>query len=232
MKILLKVIYYDMNSLAKLKKSPKKVVAIELLVLHPEMSYQKVADKLDISSKTLEAWRADPNFVEAYYDRYMVEFGMSIPDVLTAMIREAKEGNVQAGRLVLEHSGGLVKNINVTIDSPFEKFLKGVDNAEIVADAEIIEVASEIDIGDSLPERNPEDQNKRVKTEKLRNAKVIKNAEKKVAYNEKQKEWYKWRKRAKEAGIPPLKGRRPTPAQRKEWERSIIKKEEENGTNK
>ena len=29
------------------------------------------------------------------------------------MIREAVEGNVQAGRLVLEHSGKLVKNINV-----------------------------------------------------------------------------------------------------------------------
>ena len=111
-----------MESLAKLKKNPKKVHAIELLVLHPEMTYKDVAAKLDINKKTLEAWKSDPNFVEAYYDRYMVEFGMNIPDVLSAMIREAKEGNVQAGRLVLEHSGKLVKNINVTADSPFEKF--------------------------------------------------------------------------------------------------------------
>ena len=50
--------------------------------------------------------------------------------VLNSMIREAIEGNVQAGRLVLEHSGKLVKNINVTVDSPFEKFLKAEENAE------------------------------------------------------------------------------------------------------
>ena len=34
-----------------------------------------------------------------------------------------------------------------------------------------------------------------------------------------------WRKRAKAVGITPLKGRRPTPNQRKEWEESIIKAE-------
>ena len=47
------------------------------------------------------------------------------------------------------------------------------------------------------------------------------------AYNEKQKEWYKWRKRAEKVGVAPLKGRRPTPAQRKTWERAIIKAEGE-----
>ena len=225
--ITLKVIYYNMESLAKLKKNPKKVHAIELLVLHPEMTYKDVAAKLDINKKTLEAWKSDPNFVEAYYDRYMVEFGMNIPDVLSAMIREAKEGNVQAGRLVLEHSGKLVKNINVTVDSPFEKFLKEIEPAEIVEDADIVEVAGSIAVDESLPPRNEEDQGKRMHREKIRNAKVIKDVEKKAAYNEKQKEWYKWRKRAEKVGVAPLKGRRPTPAQRKTWERAIIKAEGE-----
>ena len=62
-------------------------------------------------------------------------------------------GNVQAGRLVLEHSGKLVKNINVTVDSPFEKFLK----AEQIDDAEIIDADSEevSNIIETLPERDP-----------------------------------------------------------------------------
>ena len=216
-----------MESLAKLKKNPKKVLAIELMVLQPQLSHKDISNKLGVSRKTIEAWKSDPNFVEAYYDRYMIEFGMNIPDVLSAMLREAKEGNVQAGRLVLEHSGKLVKNINVTVDSPFEKFLKEIQPAEVVEDADIIEVASTIDVDDTLPERNPEDQKKREHREKLQNAKTIKEVEKKTAYNKKQKEWYAWRKRADKVGVPHLKGRRPTPAQRKTWEREIIKKEGE-----
>ena len=69
----------------------------------------------------------------------MIECGGELPAVLNAMVREAKSGNVQAGRLVLEHSGKLVKNINVTIDSPFEKFLKGMENAEVVEDVDVAE---------------------------------------------------------------------------------------------
>ena len=221
-----------MESLARLKKNPKKVHAIELLVLHPEMTYVDIAAKLGVNKKTLEAWKSDPNFVEAYYDRYMVEFGMSIPDVLSAMIREAKEGNVQAGRLVLEHSGKLIKNINITVDSPFEKFLKEIHPAEVVEDVDIVDAAAVVEIDSDLPLRNTEDQKKREHREKLQNVRVIKEVEKKAAYNEKQREWYKWRKRAEKAGVPALKGRRPTPAQRNEWERAIIKKEGElNGTN-
>ena len=49
--------------------------------------------------------------------------------------------------------------------------------------------------------------------------------EKKAAYNKQQREWRRWRIRAKKVGIEPLKGRRPTPAQRKEWQRSIVQAE-------
>ena len=39
----------------------------------------------------------------------MVTFGSRLPTVLNSMVREAEAGNVQAGRLVLEHSGKLIK---------------------------------------------------------------------------------------------------------------------------
>ena len=210
-----------MSNITKLKKNPSKVLAIELLAFHPDLSLQQVADKVGVSKDCISKWKQLPEFVDAVYDRYMMQFGLEIPHVLDSMIREAKAGNVQAGRLVLEHSGKLVKNINVTIDSPFEKFLKNVPDAEVVEDSEVIDAAITIETFDDLPERNVEDQGKRVVKEKA----VTKDIIKKADYNVQQKKWYMWRKRAKAVGIAPLKGRRPTPAQRQEWEKSIIEAE-------
>jgi hypothetical protein len=211
-----------MSNIAKFKRNPIKIAAIELLALSPYSSTKEVAKKLDISHHTINSWRKDPNFIEACYDRYMVEFGSQLPSVLNSMVREAQEGNVQAARLVLEHSGKLVKNINVTIDSPFEKFLNSIPEAEVVEDAEIVEAVSEIEIDFSdLPERKNENQVARTKNENVLNAKAIKEEEERLAYNEKQREWHAWRARAKKAGIEPLASRRPTPAQRADWQRKI-----------
>ena len=211
-----------MDEVTKLKKKPSKVLAVELLVYKPELSMQQVADKIGISKACLEKWKQDPNFVDAVYDKYMVSFGLEIPMVLDSMIREAKAGNVQAGRLVLEHSGKLVKNINVTIDSPFEKFLKAVPEAEVVEDEDIIDAVEIIDDSfEQLPPRKVEDQKERTRNETIATKELIKKAER----NAKQKNWYRWRVRAKKVGIEPLKGRRPTPAQRQDWEQRIIEAE-------
>ena len=215
-----------MTDIIKKKKKPSKILAIDLFAFNPQMTVQQVADKIGVTKKSVLMWREDPNFIDAIYDRYMVEFGFQLPSVLNAMVREAQAGNVQAGRLVLEHSGKLVKNINVTIDSPFEKFMKGMENAEVVEDEEIIDVAESIDDDfDDLPERIIENQIERTKKENITNRKVIMQEEKKAAYNKQQREWRKCRIRAEKVGIAPLKGRRPTPAQRKDWENSIMEAE-------
>jgi len=211
-----------MSNVIELKKHPKKVHAIELLVCEPDITNKEMAKRLHVTEVTITRWRQDPNFVDAYYNRYMMEFGMEIPSVLKSMIREAQAGNVQAGRLVLEHSGKLVKNVNITIDSPFEKFLKAVPDAEIVEDKDVLDVVEDVSIDYSeLPERNKESQEVRVHKERVACKKVIKKEE----YNKKQREWRRWRKRAEKVGVKPLKGRRPTPAQRKEWESSVVKAE-------
>jgi len=213
-----------MSNLKKNYRNPKKVAAIELFALNPNMTIQQVADKLETPRKTVKYWRTDPNFLEACYDRYMTEFGTFLPSVLNSMVREAQAGNVQAARLVLEHSGKLVKNINVTIDSPFEKFLKAVPDAEIVNDEDIIDVmdkVEEIPIIESLPERDIEPPATRSRREK----KQIDEALKKEQYSQKRKEWYRWNKRAKAVGVEPLSARRPTKGQRKTWEDEIIKRE-------
>ena len=153
-----------------------KAKAIELLALDLHANAKDVCNKLNISPRTLNYWKSDPDFVEAIYSRYMVKFGLEIPAVLNAMTREAKQGNVSAARLVLEHSGKLVKNINVTIDSPFEKFLRDMGKEEIITDSEIIDVAENIeDDFEELPPRKVEDQRKREHDEKIKNLKEIKN---------------------------------------------------------
>ena len=211
--------------MTKLQKYDQiKKVAVEHFATNPGLTVKELAIELGVTERTIVKWRTDPNFMDAIYDRYMVLFGGGLPAVLNAMIREAKSGNVQAGRLVLEHSGKLVKNINVTVDSPFEKYLKAVD-IDDAEDAEIIEAMEDIPVIETLPERDTEPPVKRNKREK----KQIDDAIKKEQYSQKRKEWYKWQKRAKAAGVEPLSARRPTKGQRKAWEDEIIKRESENG---
>ena len=207
-----------MNKLQKYDQIKK--VAVEHFATNPSITVKDLALELGINERTIVVWRTDPNFMDAVYERYMVLFGGELPAVLNAMIREAKSGNVQAGRLVLEHSGKLVKNINVTVDSPFEKYLKSID-IDNVEDAEVIDVMEEIEIIDNLPERDTEHPVIRNKREN----KQIDEAIKKEQYSQQRKEWYQWNKRAKAVGVEPLSARRPTKGQRKTWEDEIIKRE-------
>ena len=214
--------------MANIVKSPAKAKAIELYATQPAISADEVAKMCNVSKELVYKWRTNINFIEAIYDRYMVEFGSELPSVLMSMVREAKAGNVQAGRLVLEHSGKLVKNINVTIDSPFEKFLKkteDIQDAEIVEDEEVLGLVQDLPDYNDLPPRDAQDQRKRVAKEKRTINRSIKDEAKRHEYNKKQKEWYNWRKRAKKVGIEPLKSKRPTPGQRKAWKDSIIEAE-------
>ena len=145
-------------------KRPDVLNAINLLVDNPNMTAKSLATTLNVSVKTIYNWRANPNFVDALEKQYRVKMGLHLPAVWDAMIREAKAGNVQAARLVLESSGKLVKNVNVTIDSPFEKFLKTSGQDIEYEDAEIEEVVQIMPEPTSdLPERKIENQVQRTK---------------------------------------------------------------------
>lgn len=189
------------------KWKPEKSIAIDMLVTSPESSIQAVADKAGVTTATIRNWFKDPEFVEVYYQKYMVTFGARLPNVLNSMVREAEAGNVQAGRLVLEHSGKLIKRVEVNNhQSPFEKFL----NTQIPEEAEVIE---DIEV---LPQRPvvPENPLKIKLEEKKREKK-----------NKKRREARRWRERAEAVNIPlPNRGRQ-TPRQRKEWQEKIKKRE-------
>ena len=199
-------------------KKANQLAAIDLLIHNPELNKKQIAEQLKVSPRTIHSWFADDRFVEMYYKKYMISFNAKLPMVLNSMIREAVEGNVQAGRLVLEHSGKLVRNINVTVDSPFEKFLKAeqIDADEII-DAESEEVS---EVLDTLPERNPV--NDKPKKRDIKEKKAVEQIKKgKKPYRQKRREdrasRYALLQRAKKVGLDPLPSRRPTNSERRKW---------------
>ena len=199
-------------------KKANQMAAIDLMIHNPDLNKKQIAEQINVSHRTIQSWFADDRFVDMYYKKYMVSFNAKLPMVLNSMIREAIEGNVQAGRLVLEHSGKLVKNINVTVDSPFEKFLKAEEiDAEDIIDAESEEVA---EIIETLPERNPE--NDKPKKRKIKEKKAVERIkEGKPPSRQKKREdrasRYALLQRAKKVGLEPLPSRRPTASEKRKW---------------
>lgn len=209
-------------------KKANQMAAIDLLIHNPEITKRELAKELKVTPQTIHGWFADDRFVDMYYKQYMVSFNAKLPMVLNSMIREAVEGNVQAGRLVLEHSGKLVKNINVTVDSPFEKFLKAEQiDADDIIDAKSEEVAEMIE---TLPERNTENDKPRKRQIKEKKA-IDKIKQGKKPYRQKRREdraeRYALLQRAKKVGLDPLPSRRPTESERRKWLEELVKLEKQ-----
>tara|TARA_R110001583_G_scaffold92502_2_gene235050 strand:- start:1038 stop:1709 length:672 start_codon:yes stop_codon:yes gene_type:complete len=210
----------------ELKKS-NQMAAIDLLINNPELNKTDLARQLSMTPQTIHNWFSDDRFIEMYYKKYMISFNAKLPMVLNSMVREAVEGNVQAGRLVLEHSGKLVKNINVTVDSPFEKFLKATE----IDAVEVIDVESEEvkEVLDTLPERNPVNDKplKRKQGEKKAVDRIKKG---KKPYRQKRREdradRYALLQRAKKVELDPLPAKRPTNSERRKWLEELIAREE------
>lgn len=200
------------------KWSPSKARALEFMTAYPNAHIKEVAEESGVSKNTVHIWLRDPEFVEVFYQKYMVSFGSKLPSILNAMIREAEAGNVQAGRLILEHSGKLIKRVEVNnYQSPFEKFL----DKEVPPDFEEDIEEAEFTV---LPQRPviPEKKEKpKSKTQELKELYTKKRNLKK------RRKAQQWRTRAKKAGVELLPQGRKTEAEMREWHEKITKKESE-----
>jgi len=220
---------YNMSN-KPVKLNPKKLIAIECFVNNPQMRYVDVAEAVGVHQDTIKQWRKDPLFVEAIYDRYMVSFGAELPSVLNAMVREACAGNVQAGRLVLEHSGKLVKNVNVTIDSPFDKFLKSSDSDGKIEEKEKIDaIEADFEVMD-MPKRDESNDlpEEREENEKEKLQKEISDEYKRAKYLKQKKDSYELKKRAKAVGLDMLPPRRHKKSEKIAWIEELEKRERQN----
>ena len=154
--------------------------AVDIYATTPNVQHNFVADELGISYKTLLKLRKDADFWKKVWDTYLVTYEADVLDVCRAMVREALAGNTSAGRLVLEHSGKLQKNINITISSPFEQYLESQQGKQLEPSKEIIEA-------EVVPvEIQQEFQH------------IDRELEKKKSVLEKRRELYSWSRRAEE----------------------------------
>jgi len=205
-----------MSNLPTSWQEPKKK-ALDALVNNPSQSVSDIADEIGIHRTQIHRWLREPEFVEMYYERYMVTFGARLPKVLTSMIREAEAGNVQAGRLVLEHSGKLIKRVEVKQrQSPFEKFLSSDATIENISEADFEELSDEIEVMPKRPEKPVQPPSE---------AEIKREVIKQDLKNKKRREARQWRARAKAVNVLPAKSGRQTPKQREDWKTAIIEAE-------
>ena len=185
--------------------------AVDIYATTPNVQHKDVADELGVSYKTLLKLRKDADFWKKVWDTYLVTYEADVLDVCRSMVREALAGNTSAGRLVLEHSGKLQKNIHITISSPFEQYLERQERKQLEPSKEINCIETEL-----VPERIQQECQH-----------IDRELVKKKATLEKRRELYSWSRRAEAVGIAPMPPKRPTKGQRLEWEMEIIRKEEE-----
>ena len=219
------------------KKDKSKMLAVEILAMSPSISKTDLAKKLGISKPTLNKWMADPVFIDTWYKRYMEVAGSELPLVIGAMIREAQHGNVQAGRLILEHFGKLDTRVKIQVESPFEKFMKmeEVENAEFVVDQELTDGAisigeqasSIVDSSIVLPDRDDSNNYPRLRERKEDESlkMATSKARKKLVEKALQKKMYERRKRAKAVGLDLLPSGRSSKGERDEWWKKLEKLE-------
>ena len=220
------------------RKTSSKLIAVELVAMSPSITVKEIAAKVDVHPTMVRTWLRDPAFIDAWYKRYMEVAGSELPHVVGAMIREAKEGNVQAGRLILEHFGKLDTRVKIQVQSPFEKFLnmetedaefEFVDNKEITDGA--ISIADQVsglsDSMDDLPDRNIDNDTPtaRTKLEKTRLDLATYDAKFKARSQRNQKFMYDRRKRAEAVGMELLGRGRSSKGKREAWWDELEKKE-------
>ena len=192
-----------------LVKVSKKAQAIEMVALNPGITNKEICDKLSINKNTISTWRNNAKFNEKAYDRFMDIASSQIPEVVLALLTEAKSGNVRAAELVLKHFGKLQDTLTIKLESPYMQHLKAkeveFDDLEIT-EAEAVDLGSVPD-GIPLPPTDP-DANKpgQVASEKKQIYKQIKQKRN----NKDQMSRYMLRKRAKAVGLDPLPAKKPT----------------------
>ena len=212
----------------KLTLSTHKEQAIELFANNPDIEVREVARLVGVNPVTVSVWRKDPIFHEKILERFNIHLNGRLPNTLLALERECLAGNVNAIKLMLEYSGKLEKKVNITVLSPFEKWLQKKDlhkteDAEVIME-ELPEVGEIAEFKD-LPPRTANNSHLEVHKERVR----IKNAPQKAKSinnrNKARREQYKWLKRAKAVEIEPLSAKRPTPGQKQAWKDKIINAE-------
>ena len=209
-------------------KVDKRVQAIELIALNPGISNQEICKRLGVNKNTMTTWRNNAKFNELVYNRFMDIASGDVPEVVLALLSEAKNGNVRAAELILKHFGKLQDTLTIKLESPYMQHIKSkeldFEDAEIT-EVEAVEIGSVPNSSD-LPDPNPEVNKRGVVAQEK---KQIFSAIKQKRLNKDQNSRYMLRKRAKAVGLEPLPAKKPTKTERAKWIAEIERLEKEKG---
>ena len=202
--------------------SSGQLEAVEIIALKPAVTSKDVAKSVGVSENTMGAWRKNPEFINCCFERFREISGTRLMAVMDAMFTEAEAGNVPAARLILEHYNKLNPTISISIDSPFERFLKaGNINDAVLSPMEVLE----------LVDSQPDNSNDKVmiKTQEIQLKKSITGAYKDQKRKQSKRERYALRQRALRVGMDPLPSGRPKPEHRKKWLKQLERLEKQSG---
>ena len=106
------------NKLDLTKFNDKQIMALEILC-QPKRggkTYLEIAAELEIDEKTLYRWRQMPEFVEAISGKAIMRLHEDLPEVLGAMLKRAKAGEVRSVDLMFKLLGLLVDKKEVEVE--------------------------------------------------------------------------------------------------------------------
>jgi len=184
--------------LVRLKEyNNKRTIVAHALGTNPSLKNTDLAKKCGVSVKFISTLKKDIEFWELVESNFKNHISNDFLVMDEAMIREAKEGNVQAYRAINEKYGKFIKKFQLEVKSPYELFTNSQKEPQITE-------YEEISNNGHLPNRNPLN-NKPAKRKKQENKKL----QKEIKQNKlkiKRREQANIRKRAKKVGLELLKG--------------------------
>ena len=185
----------------------KRNMIAHALGTNPKLTSAELAKKFGISTSFISTLKSDSDFWDIVEKEFKNHIAKDFLVMDEAMIREAKEGNVQAYRAINEKYGKFVKKFQLEVKSPYELFTNSQKDAELTEYEEVGE--------NKIPERNPinDDPKKRDKQENIKLQKEIKHNRLKI----KRREQASVRRRARAVGLELLPKGNTTTSRRITW---------------
>ena len=79
-------------------------------------THAQIAERLNVSLKTLNEWEAQPGFWEVPFGHARAILGQRLPPILSALAKKAESGNIPAIKLSLEVLGVHQDHVTQTVD--------------------------------------------------------------------------------------------------------------------
>lgn len=99
--------------------SRQKQQSIEEWTQNPHLTLPEMAEKIGVSTRTLNRWRTDPEYVYELSRRAKTSLNAHLPALYDVAVREALKGDWKFMKIVLDHINHLVLLENKVNDNVY-----------------------------------------------------------------------------------------------------------------